>query len=121
MEKNNWLIGVLVLAVVIISIAFVYFNKSGGTTNQQTITASGISTITAVPDEASVYISINTIEKTTEESKNKNTEISDAVLNAIKKLNIQKDIETINYNIYPEYDWSSGQQELKGYRTTNTI
>ncbi|MCX6711416.1 MAG: SIMPL domain-containing protein [Candidatus Woesearchaeota archaeon] len=121
MEKNNWLIGVLVLALVVISIAFVYFNKSGGTTNQQTITASGTSTITAVPDEASVYVSINTLEKTTEESKNKNTAISDAVLNAIKKLNIQKDIETTNYNIYPEYDWSSGQQELKGYRTTNTI
>ena len=121
MEKNNWLIGILVVAIVVISLAFVYYNREGSTTNQQTITASGTSTITAVPDEASVYISINTIEKTTEGSKNKNTEISDAVINAIKKLNIQKDIETTNYNIYPEYDWSSGQQELKGYRTTNII
>ncbi len=121
MEKNNWLIGILVLALVVMSIAFVYYNKSGGTTNQQTITSSGTSTITAIPDEASVYISINTIEKTTEESKNKNTEISNFVLDAIKRLNIQKDIETINYNIYPEYDWSNNKQELKGYRTTNTI
>ncbi len=121
MEKNNWLIGILVLALVVISIAFVYFNKSGGTTNQQTITASGTSTITAVPDEASVYIRIDTLEKTTEESKNKNTQLSDSVINSVKKLNIQQNIETTSYNIYPEYDWSNNKQELKGYRTTTTL
>jgi uncharacterized protein YggE len=120
MEKNNWLIGILVLALVIISISFVYFNKTGSN-NQQTITASGTSTITAIPDEASVYVRIDTLEKTTEESKNKNTEISNAVLNAVKKLKIEQDIETVNYNIYPEYDWSNNKQELKGYRTTNTL
>lgn len=43
------------------------------------------------------------------------------LLMQLKNWIYKKDIETINYNIYPEYDWSSGKQESKGYRTTNTL
>lgn len=33
----------------------------------------------------------------------------------------KEEIETSSYNIYPDYDWSSGSQKLKGYKTSNIL
>src|SRR3989344_4026220 len=114
-SKNSNLITILIAVVIIIGLVL-YFNSSKEKT---TLNVSGSSTIEALADEASVYIGIETLKKAAEESKNENSEISEKVLNALEYAGINKEnIETSSYNIYPEYDWSNNNQELKGYKTS---
>src|SRR3989338_361287 len=117
-SKNSNLITILIAVVIIIGLVL-YFNSSKEKT---TLNVSGSSTIEALADEASVYIGIETLKKAAEESKNENSEISEKVLNALEYAGINKEnIETSSYNIYPEYDWSNNNQELKGYKTSNIL
>ena len=75
-----------------------------------------------MPDEAAVYLTIETLKGTADESRNENTAISDRVMASLKILGLEdKNIETLNYNIYPEYDWSENKQRLKGYKTVNSL
>jgi len=91
-------------------------------TGQNTISAQGNSQMTVMPDEAVVYAMVETHELTAEKAKDENSRISDDVLTALIKINIARaDIETQNFNIYPEYDWSNGTQTLKGYVASNQL
>lgn len=85
-----------------------------------TIQATGNAQLTVQPDEASVSIQVETRAKTAEEAKNNNAEIANKVLKDLKDLNL-KTVETENYNIYPEYDWTDGKQTEKGFVASNTI
>ena len=33
----------------------------------------------------------------------------------------KKDLKTENFNIYPEYDWQSGEQKLIGYKAVHSL
>ena len=73
-------------------------------------------------DQVTVYIGIETLKDTTEASKNNNAEISDKVLYALYKEEINKeDIETSSYNIYPDYSYEDNKQVLRGYKTVNIL
>ena len=91
-------------------------------TTDNTISATGNSQMTVMPDEAVVYVMVETHELTAEKAKDENSRISDAVNTALLNVNIErKDIQTQNFNIYPEYDWSDGTQTLKGYVASNQL
>ena len=116
--KNNNLVTILIALVVIIGLVL-YFNSQKEKT---TLNVSGQSTIEALADEASIYIGIETLKGNAEDSKNENSIISEKVLKSLENSGINKnDIETSSYNIYPEYNWDNGKQELKGYKTSNIL
>ena len=118
--KNNNLIIILVVIILVLAGAFVFYNKQGK--EKTTINVNGQASIESLADEVSIYIGIDTLKDTADASKNANSEISDKVLFALYKEGVTKDeIETASYNIYPEYDYSNGKQEIKGYRTTNIL
>ena len=111
---------ILVVIIILLVAGFLFYNSSN--TEATTINVNGQSTIKAEADEVSVYVGIETTEKTSEESKNANAKISDNVLVVLKTAGIPEgDIETSSYYIYPEYDWSNNKQELVGYRTSNVL
>lgn len=118
MKKNNTWIGLVVLAVAIIIVAFMFYSKLGG--DGRTLNAQGTATVSSLPDEASVYVNIEILKDTAEEAKTENARISEDVQNALKAAGIT-DIETINYNIYEEFDWTDDGRESKGYRATNIL
>src|SRR3989344_7063068 len=92
--KNNNLVTILIALVVIIGLVL-YFNSHKEKT---------------------------TLKGNAEDSKNENSIISEKVLKSLENSGINKnDIETSSYNIYPEYNWDNGKQELKGYRTSNIL
>ena len=112
---------VLLIAVIVIGVlgAWYIFNK---TTSGQTITSAGTAEMTVAPDKAIVYLLIQTRDSSAEIAKNENAQITENVLNALKGIGIKtEDIETENYNIYPEYDRNSGTQKLIGYVASNNI
>ena len=114
--KKILLFGILLLIV------FVGGCSVSSDTTQNTLTAQGTYTIKEMPDEAVVYIGIETLKMSADESKNENSIISDNVMKGLQLIGISKsDMSTLNFNIYPEYDYNDGKSELKGYRTRNTI
>ena len=114
--KKILLFGILLLIVFVGGCSVVTDNK------ESTLTAQGTYNIKEMPDEAIIYIGIETLKMSADESKTENSVISDNVMMGLQLIGISKsDISTLNFNIYPEYDYRDGKSELKGYRTRNTI
>jgi hypothetical protein len=89
---------------------------------QDTISVMSSGKVSAVPDKAQVTVGVFTIEKTAQKAQEVNAEKSDAVVAALLARGIEeKSIQTANYNIYPEYDYSKGDGVLTGYRVTNSL
>lgn len=113
------IIVIAVLAVVLIGV-YVFFQVAPSARN--TVSVQGVSQIKAVPDLVSVYFSVETTGSDAVEAKDNNAEISDAVITNLLKLGFERDeIITENYNVYPEYSWSNGHQQIKGYKANNNI
>lgn len=87
-----------------------------------TVSVSGQSTIKAQPDLVSVYFNAETKGNTTQKAKEKNDEITNELINKIIELGFERsDIQTQNFNIYPEYDWEDDKRVEKGYKATHSI
>jgi len=116
-EKGFWFRLIIVLAVGILIGSYVLKEKE-----RKTISASGNSQISVVPDEAVVYLLIETRNESAEGAKDQNAWISEKVIAELGRVGLNKEgIETENYNIYPEYDWINGIQRLRGYVASNYI
>ena len=118
--KNINLTTIIVVALIVIGgLIGISMLKSP---SENTISASGAYQMSVMPDQAIVYLLIETRSKSAEEAKNQNSLISEKVFSSLESIGIKKsDIEAENYNIYPEYDWSDNKQTLKGYIASNSI
>jgi hypothetical protein len=96
--------------------AFSHFSSSN------TVTGNGLATIKVVPDEVGIYFSVETSGTTSEIATTKNSEIVDALVTKLKGLGLDEDkIQTTGFNVYQDYDWSSGQRVNKGFKATHSI
>jgi hypothetical protein len=119
-QKINPTTIIVTLIIVVGILAGIYFLRGGGV--REGLTVQGNSQMTVAPDNAIVYLLIQTKDNSAEEAKNKNSEISDGVLTELIKLGLErKDIQTENYNIYPDYKWINNQQISNGYVASNYI
>lgn len=107
-----------------------YIGSSG--IGQNTITVSGEGEVFAVPDVASLTFRMFEVSKDTDEAQRAVTEKTNIALERLKSLGIdEKDIKTIDYSIYPQYDYNQvaclsfpcppGRSELVGYEVSQTI
>ena len=87
---------------------------SPGTEKAPEITVSASSTVRLVPDKATVSFGVTTQEKTAELAQTKNTEAVDHVIEVLIGRGVEeKSIRTVNYYMYPQYDWSeTGEQRI---------
>jgi len=92
------------------------------TTKTDTFNVTGVGKVAAIPDIATVSVGVQeqgTTVKIVQE--NINTSIN-RVTDALKKLGInEKDIQTTNYSIYPDYDYTEGRQRIRGYTANTTV
>ena len=108
--ENKIKIGVVALAILLIA-GFLYTSGSGAT-----VSAQGVSTIKANPDRVGVYLYIEAKDKSAQTAKEAHDKILDETTLQLLRAGVEKaDIQTINFNIYPEYDWQNGKNDLKGY------
>jgi hypothetical protein len=115
---KNAVLVILVVALLAVG-AYVYTNTGF---QRETVSVSGNSEVFSQPDLVSVYISVETTNLSAEDSKNANSEISKKVAEELGSLGFEdSEIETVQYNIYPDYSWETGQQRLKGYKTINQL
>lgn len=114
---DNKIVFTIIAVAVILVGAYLY-----STAESAVVTVQGISEMTVQPDTASVYLNIEARAGSAEEAKNLHSETSDKVLSSLLKIGLErKDIQTLNYNIYPEYDWRNGRNEIKGYLASEQL
>jgi len=108
--ENKSIIAVIAIVIILIG-GFLYTSSSGAT-----VSAQGASLLEASPDKVSVYLSIEAKNKTAQGAKDAHDKILDEAILQLLRIGLErKDIKTVNFNIYPEYDWANGKNELKGY------
>lgn len=95
-------------------------------TLNKTLNVSGQSTVYASPDIA--YINLGVVTESTDKNaktaQQENAEKMSKIIAAIKAMGIKsEDIKTINYSIYPKYNYirDSGLSEIVGYSVNNTV
>jgi uncharacterized protein YggE len=92
------------------------------TTNQRTISVSGVGTTYAKADMATFNLSVSEIAPTTSEAQKLTTAKVDQVLKIVKEAKIEDDkIKTTSLNIYPEYRYKDGEQFLVGQRVSQSL
>jgi len=91
--------------------------------NQPTgITVSGEGTATGKPDVAMITLGVSRLENTVDAARNGAATSLDAMIKSMTGNGVSKDdIQTQQFNISPEYDYSNGKQTLKGFRVTNVV
>jgi hypothetical protein len=126
MRKTDVLFVIVVLGLVITSVLLA-LSKSGAytintvTQKENTVSVSGKSTVIIAPNEAELYVRIETFEDTAKEAKDTNANIADNVIKALMNKGVKKsDIETSQYNLYPmrDYDDTFG---IEGYTVMNVL
>ena len=135
-EKNKCLLGfvLVILGVFLISLivseAIDIQNKITETEN--TITVSDTGEIYAKPDLALTTFSVVNEAKTVAEAMSENAKKMNAVIDSVKKQGVEdEDIKTINFNIYPRYEYQregmevysypAGRRVLVGYEVTQSL
>ena len=96
-----------------------------GISEQQrhSITVTGDGEVIGVPDIAKVQLGYSVEKKTVAAAQADNTEKMNAVIKKLKddfKVDA-KDIKTINYSIYAQYDWNKGTQIFRGYEVSQNL
>lgn len=87
-----------------------------------TITISGEGKVTVIPDIATVELGAQTEKSTVTVAHKENTEKINKLIDSLKKLGIEKkDIQTVGYNVYPQYDWVEGKQILRNYVVSQNV
>ena len=122
MEKSVAITLIIVLGIVFVAFLgfLVFINLNPSITN--TVSVNGQSSIDVTPDLVTVYFNVETKADTAQEAKDKNAEIVDSVITELIKERFErKQIETQNFNIYPNYDWNNGNQKITGYTATHSL
>lgn len=91
------------------------------TTKTDVFTTTGEGKAAAAPDRTEVSIGITSTRTTVKEAQSEANGIINAVTDELKTLGVDnKDIQTTNYNIYPNYDFEAGQR-ITGYTVSTNI
>jgi uncharacterized protein YggE len=94
------------------------------TAPKKTINVSGQSKVSASPDFATITLGVVTEDKDAKAAQKANAASMDKVIAAIKALGIKEDdIKTVNYSIYPKYDYNqqTGASSIIGYTVSNNV
>ena len=82
----------------------------------------GQSTIKAMPDLVAVYFTSTGKASTSSEATEKNAELVDNLRTALIKKGFEnKDIQTLNFNVYEDFDYNVYGTRSKGFVATQTI
>jgi uncharacterized protein YggE len=87
-----------------------------------TISVSGTGQVTGTPDTLIVDLGVQVMRPTVGEATGEAARLAQAVIDALQAEGVdEKDIQTTNYSIWPEYDYRNETQTLRGYRVNNTV
>ncbi|KAB2338481.1 DUF541 domain-containing protein [Cytobacillus depressus] len=86
------------------------------------IRVSGIGKVFVQPNQAEITLGISTEDSQLEKAQREIAEAIEKIKNGINSIGISDDqIRTINYSIYPQYDYIDGKQTFRGYKAEHTL
>lgn len=89
---------------------------------RDTITINGEGKMTSRPDIARVSLGMISEGRDVPTTQKSNTDQVNAITKAIEALGVkEQDIQTSNYQIFPQYDYTDGKQVLRGYQVSQTL
>ncbi len=92
------------------------------TTKTNLFSATGTGKATAVPNTAMLSLGVIKTAATVVDAQNQANTVTNTLVSDLKNLGVEeKDIQTTNYSVSPEYDFSQGRQAAKGYSVTQTL
>jgi uncharacterized protein YggE len=89
----------------------------------ETVSVTGTGKSMIAPDRFSFQVGVQTVANTVDEAVTENNRRVAAVIAALKKAGAtDKDIQTSNFNIYPQQDYQEGRlPRILGYQVTNHV
>jgi len=122
MEKSVLITLIIVVGVLILGIfGFSTFNSVVNPLENK-ISVTGQSTIKAMPDLVAVYFTSTGKALTSSEATEKNAELVENLRTALIKKGFEdKDIQTLNFNVYEDFDYTSYGRKSNGFVATQTI
>lgn len=86
------------------------------------MTVNGIGTLSIEPDVAKIQLGVVTQNQELTQAQQQNAQLLNQVLQSLQKLGIsEENIQTVDFTIYPQYDYVDGKQEFRGYEVMHTI
>jgi uncharacterized protein YggE len=86
------------------------------------ISVAGEGRVSAKPDVALITLGVTALRPTVAEARESAAASLTGMIDAIKAGGVaEKDIQTQQLSIYPEYDYNDGNQTLRGFRVSNTV
>ncbi|MDF1557583.1 MAG: SIMPL domain-containing protein [ANME-2 cluster archaeon] len=123
---------VLIALVVIAGTASAYFvqsstagtvtTASGDEVRVNTINVGGTDTISMSPDEAIVYLGVQTQSKDAQSAQQENAVKMEKIIKALKSIGISEDdMETSGYSMYPMRNYEMTEPTITGYTVSNQL
>ena len=88
----------------------------------RSIHVTGSGSVTGEPDIATLYLGVSVEKESVEEAREAAASAMTAVIDSLKTNDIaENDIQTKNFSIHPQYDYTEEGRVLRGYRVNNTV
>ena len=88
----------------------------------RSIHVNGSGSVTGEPDIATLYLGVSVEKETVEAAREAAASAMTAVIDSLKANDIaENDIQTENFSIYPQYDYTDEGRVLRGYRVNNSV
>lgn len=125
-KPGSWVLAIVGVMLVLFLAAetrntlqeFNYIGKS----ERDTISIQGEGKAQVRPDVTIVELGVTTDGKTVEAIQKENTNKMNEILKAVKALGVEeKDIQTQQYSIYPQYNWNEGVRQDAGFQIDQRI
>lgn len=86
------------------------------------MTVTGVGSVSAQPNVAKINLGVETQDEELTKAQQDNAQTLNKVIDSLVQMGIpREDIQTVDYFIYPQYDYVDGKQEFRGYQVTHTI
>jgi hypothetical protein len=95
--------------------------ETGGQT-QKGISVTGTGKVTGKPDVAKLTLGVSAEADSVAKARDQAAASMDAMIKSLKDNGVaEKDIQTQQFNIEPQYDYNEGKPRLRGFRVTNIV
>lgn len=92
------------------------------TSKSNLFSVQGIGKATAVPDTALLSLGVTKTAPNVLSAQQQANQAVNKIVADFKTLGIEeKNIKTTNYSVYPDYDYNSGRQNIRGYTVTQNL
>ena len=122
MNKLSMIFGMVLVAVLLTACTITV--QQPGNPQQNTISVGGTSQFKVAPDEATVFLRVETNGTTAKEAQDKNSVAMSAIQAALKRAGVEKsDMETTGYSLYPNtyWDYKQNRQVEMGFKVSHSL